>query len=281
MNKFHLSLKIATPLLFLGLSGFADSAETANSKPDIVIIIADDIGYSDFGCYGGEIPTPNIDRIAARGIRFTHYYAENMCAPSRAALLTGQYHIRGYNNGNNITIPEAISTAGYVSYAVGKWHNAGEEIMDRHAPLKRGFGHFYGTPQGTSNFYAPITLTRDGEPAEKEWEENKNFYYTDAITDRTDNFRYVEWRDGKDNSLLVAELYDHRKDSLETINVANDEGYKEIVIDLAKQLKDGWKAALPDGITNNSNNPLAPPAVGWGSEANKNSAKNANGIKKD
>ncbi len=98
---------------------------------------------------------------------------------------------------------------------------------------------------------------------------------------RTDNFRYVEWRDGKDNSLLVAELYDHRKDSLETINVANDEGYKEIVIDLAKQLKDGWKAALPDGITNNSNNPLAPPAVGWGSEANKNSAKKANGIKKD
>jgi arylsulfatase A-like enzyme len=184
MNKFHLSLKIATPLLlFLVLSGFAYSAESANSKPDIVIIIADDIGYSDFGCYGGEIPTPNIDRIAARGIRFTHYYSENMCAPSRAALLTGQYHIRGYNRGNNITIPEALSTAGYVSYAVGKWHNAGEKILDRHAPLKRGFDHFYGTPQGTSNFYAPITLTRDGEPAEKEWEENKNFYYTDAITE--------------------------------------------------------------------------------------------------
>ncbi len=96
---------------------------------------------------------------------------------------------------------------------------------------------------------------------------------------RTDNFRYVEWRDGKDNSLLVAELYDHRNDPLETINVASDEKYKEIVIDLAKQLKEGWKAALPEGITNKSNNPLAPPSVGWGPEANKNSTKNGNGVK--
>jgi arylsulfatase len=154
----------------------------ASELPNIVIIIADDIGYADFGCYGGEIPTPNIDKIAAKGIRFTHYYTENMCAPSRAALLTGQYHIRGYSQGNNITIPEALATAGYLNYAVGKWHNTGEKIQDRHAPLKRGFNRFFGTPQGASSFFAPLTLSRDGNPAEEEWE-NEDFYYTDAISD--------------------------------------------------------------------------------------------------
>jgi arylsulfatase A-like enzyme len=164
--------------ILLGMSEIS----IAKELPNIVIIIADDIGYSDFGCYGGEIPTPNIDKIAAKGIRFTHYYSENMCAPSRAALLTGQYHIRGYNTGNNITMAEALSTAGYSTYAVGKWHNAGEQIQDRSAPQKRGFSHFFGTPIGCGSFFAPLMLTRDGEPAENEWE-SKDFYYTDAISE--------------------------------------------------------------------------------------------------
>jgi arylsulfatase len=96
--------------------------------------------------------------------------------------LTGQYHIRGYNSGRNVTIAEALTAAGYISCAVGKWHNVGEPIKDRRAPLKRGFKHFFGTPQGCGSFFAPLTLTRDGEPAEKEWE-SKDFYYTDAISD--------------------------------------------------------------------------------------------------
>ncbi|MHC4681771.1 MAG: sulfatase-like hydrolase/transferase, partial [Planctomycetota bacterium] len=116
--------------------------------PNIVIIIGDDIGYSDFGCYGGEIETPNIDRIAADGVRFTQFHTESMCAPTRVALLTGQYHIRGYNSGRNVTIAEALSSAGYRSCAVGKWHNAGEPILNRKAPLERGFDDFFGTPQG-------------------------------------------------------------------------------------------------------------------------------------
>ena len=171
--------------VLLGIS----EVSIARELPNIVIIIADDIGYSDFACYGGEIPTPNIDKIAAKGIRFTHYYTENMCAPSRAALLIGQYHIRGYNSGNNITIAEALSKAGYSTYAVGKWHNAGEKIQDRSAPLKRGFSHFYGTPIGCGSFFAPLTLSRDGEPAEHEWE-NKDFYYTDAISDNA--IKYIK-----------------------------------------------------------------------------------------
>ncbi len=168
---------------------YTTTAEAQPKRPDIIIIIADDIGYSDFGCYGSEIPTPNIDRIAERGIRFADYYTENMCAPSRVALLTGQYHIRGYKSGKNVTIAEALGGAGYRSCAVGKWHNAGEPIEDRRAPLKRGFHHFFGTPQGCGSFFAPLTLSRGGKPAEDEWR-NGDFYYTDAISDNA--VRYIE-----------------------------------------------------------------------------------------
>jgi len=96
---------------------------------------------------------------------------------------------------------------------------------------------------------------------------------------RTPDFRYIEWRNSKDNTLLTTELYDHRNDPLETINVAYDDAYKKTVINLAKQLKLGWKAALPDGIVNHSNNPLAPPSVGWGPEANKKAATKEKKVK--
>jgi len=165
-------------------------ASDSYRRPDIVIIIGDDIGYSDFGCYGGEIPTPNIDRLAAEGVRFTQFHTESMCAPTRVALLTGQYHIRRYNSGRNVTIAEALSSAGYRSCAVGKWHNAGEPVLNRKAPLERGFDNFFGTPQGCGSFFAPLTLSRDGEPAEDEWLKSKDFYYTDAISDNA--VRYIK-----------------------------------------------------------------------------------------
>lgn len=178
----------AISLCVIGWHCMAAAPETATpkdgaaGKPDIVIILADDIGYSDFGCYGGEIPTPNIDRIAASGVRFTQYYSENMCAPARTALLTGQYHLRKFSNPGTVTIAEALKPAGYRCYAVGKWHNFGEDSRNRQSPLQRGFDHFYGTPLGCGSFFAPLKLSRDGRPAEHEWQ-NEDFYYTDAITD--------------------------------------------------------------------------------------------------
>jgi len=153
------------------------------ARPDVVILIADDMGYSDLGCYGGEIETPNLDGLAAQGIRFTRYYTENMCAPTRTTLLTGRYWIRGFADGANVTIPEALKTAGYRSCMAGKWHNTNDVGPARSAPLKRGFDHFYGTPIGCGSFFAPLMLTRDGEPAEHEWQANEDFYYTDAISD--------------------------------------------------------------------------------------------------
>ncbi len=197
-------LAICTITLFMP---HAVVSQSGKKPPDIVIIIADDIGYSDFGCYGGEIPTPNIDKIASKGIRFTQFHAENMCAASRAALLTGQYHLSGYDKGNNITIAEGLSLGNYQNYAVGKWHNYGEDFKtypERSAPMERGFNHFFGTPIGAGSFFAPLKLSRDGVPAESEWKENEDFYYTDAIGHNAVD--YIN-ETSKDSSLFLYVAY--------------------------------------------------------------------------
>ncbi len=182
LNRRGLLKAIGTGAAALAMP-HATAAKEPTVRPNIVIVIADDIGYSDFGCYGSEIPTPNIDRLAAAGLRFTQFHTESMCAPTRSTLLTGRYYTRGYGKGDNVTIPEALKLVGYRSIAIGKWHNQGEDVLNRAAPQARGFDHFYGTPQGCGSFFAPLTLTRDGKPAEDDWRNNKDFYYTDAISD--------------------------------------------------------------------------------------------------
>lgn len=200
-------IKYPVICLFTWLMPYNVVSQNGGTPPDIVIIIADDIGYSDFGCYGGEIPTPNIDRVASKGILFTQFYAENMCVASRAALLTGQYHHGGYDNGTNITIAEGLSQGNYQKYAVGKWHNFGEDFKnypERSAPMERGFDFFYGTPIGAGSFFAPLKLSRNGVPAESEWKENKDFYYTDAISKNAIN--YIN-ETPKDTSLFLYVAY--------------------------------------------------------------------------
>ena len=128
----------------------ADSIESA--QPNIVIIMADDMGYSDLGCYGGEIETPNIDNLASNGVRFTQFYNTARCCPTRAALLTGLYQhqagighmvgdygvpsYQGRMNDQCLTIAEALKPAGYMTLATGKWHVGSDR---GHWPLDRGF----------------------------------------------------------------------------------------------------------------------------------------------
>lgn len=131
---------------------------------------------SDFGCYGREIDTPYIDRLAKNGLRFTQYHTENMCAPTRATLFTGRYHVRGFSSGNNVTIPQVLSETGYHCCVAGKWHNT-DDRGGRSAPLDRGFDRCFGTPIGCGSFFAPLKLTRDGEPAENEWKDDPDYYY--------------------------------------------------------------------------------------------------------
>ncbi|MDB5756901.1 MAG: arylsulfatase [Burkholderia sp.] len=170
-------------------------------KPNIVLILNDDMGYSDIGCYGGEIETPNLDRLAANGLRFSQFYNTARCSPSRASLLTGlhphqtgigvltySFGPEGYAGNLNdqcVTIPEALKTNGYRNYMSGKWHVAGNLTEPTASwPLQRGFDEFFGTIIGAGSFYDPNTLTRGNQNIEHEAKEDKAFFYTDAISDQ-------------------------------------------------------------------------------------------------
>lgn len=210
--------RISSALFFVAIligSGF--SPAFADEKPNIIYIMSDDMGYSDIGCYGGEIHTPNLDRLAAGGLRFTQFYNTGRCCPTRASLLSGLYphqagigHMmndRGYEgyrgelNRNCVTIAEALKNAGYKSYLSGKWHVTSKikpkSFAEKHNwPLQRGFDRFYGTIHGAGSFFDPNTLTRDNEYvsplADPEYtadqQYNGTFYYTDAIADHASCF---------------------------------------------------------------------------------------------
>ncbi|MFO1414266.1 MAG: arylsulfatase [Burkholderiales bacterium] len=171
----------------------------AQPRPNIVLILVDDMGFSDIGCYGGEIDTPNIDRLAAQGVRFSQFYNAGRCSPSRASLLTGLHpHQTGIGvltkndlahggypgslNRDCVTIAEVLQDAGYATCLAGKWHLVSDIRSPNDAwPTRRGFDEFYGTLQGSSSYFQPGSLTR-GE-VNVESEAVGDYYYTDAITD--------------------------------------------------------------------------------------------------
>src|SRR3954469_24996894 len=133
-------------------------AETTN-RPNVIIILIDDMGYSDLQCYGGEVPTPNINKLANKGVRFTQFYNTARCSPSRAALLTGLYsHQAGMGFLDNMVVPgskgtqgrlrddcvtmgEVLQDAGYFTMMTGKWH----------------LGHMHGTPPDKRGFMRSLT----------------------------------------------------------------------------------------------------------------------------
>ena len=161
----------ATGLTTLALAGF-NGPVSAQVKPNIVYILADDLGYGDLGCYGQkDILTPNIDRLAAEGMRFTQHYAgSTVCAPSRCALMTGLHtghcHIRGNARVNlrpeDVTVAEVLKGAGYATGLCGKW-GLGVEGQEG-VPNRQGFDYFYGyLDQGHAHNYYPTFLVRNEE----------------------------------------------------------------------------------------------------------------------
>jgi arylsulfatase A-like enzyme len=152
----------------------ANEPETPK-RPNIIIILADDLGFSDVGCYGAEIRTPNLDQLASDGLRFTQFYNASKCEPTRSSLLSGLYWQqteRGIKRG--ITIGQALHSVGYTTLAVGKWHLDGN-------PVDRGFDHYFGFLNGGSNYFKGnkwFRLDHDlfTVPA-------SGFYTTDAFTD--------------------------------------------------------------------------------------------------
>ncbi|MDP6360456.1 MAG: arylsulfatase [Planctomycetota bacterium] len=183
----------------------------AADQPNIILMMGDDMGYSDIGCYGSEIETPNLDALARDGLRFTQFYNTARCCPTRASLLTGLYphqagvgHMmsdrgvdgyRGNLNRQCMTIAEVLGTNGYRTYMAGKWHITKETKPTgpkSNWPVQRGFNRFYGTIHGAGSFFDPNTLTRDNtyiSPYADPEYKPKDYYYTDAISDHA--VRYI------------------------------------------------------------------------------------------
>jgi len=196
-------------LSFLACNGDGASSNHEGLRPNLITILVDDMGFSDLGCYGAEINTPNIDRLASNGIRFNQFYNASKCCPTRASLLTGLYQheagmgamitpfgklpthpgegegpYQGYLNDECVTLAEVLKTAGYDTYMAGKWH-VGENPI--HWPMKRGFDRYFGLISGASSYYEVLTKQERVRMMVKEdspWTPPaEGFYMTDAFTD--------------------------------------------------------------------------------------------------
>lgn len=199
-------------LLFLVALASPVAVVSAASQPNIIVILADDMGYSDIGCYGSEIRTPVLDGLAENGLRFTQFYNTARCCPTRASLLSGLYphqagvgHMmsdsgvdgyRGELNRRCMTMAEVLRTTGYGTYMSGKWHVTKQVKPDgskENWPRQRGFDRFYGTIHGAGSFFDPNSLTRDNTqitPVNDSKYQPDTYYYTDAISDNA--VRYID-----------------------------------------------------------------------------------------
>jgi arylsulfatase A-like enzyme len=217
--------------LFFVLAGTnkkpAGGAEQQPKRPNIVLILADDLGYSDLGCYGGEIHTPNLDYLAKNGLRYRQFYNTSRCCPTRASLLTGLYNQQagigkmtdaeklpaylGRLSDNAVTLAEVLKTAGYQTGMTGKWHvsntfsekdpkeqlawlNHQKQYGDfsplKQYPTARGFDKFFGTIWGVIDFFDPFSLVNGTTPVK---EVPKDYYHTDAINDTAVSY-INEWK---------------------------------------------------------------------------------------
>ena len=152
------------------------SSQPAKIGTNIVLILADDLGFSDLGCYGGEIETPNLDKLADEGLRFSQFYNCAKCAPTRTSILTGLYHQQTdiKESKNCVTIAEVLRRAGYTTLAAGKWHVGS-------TPMDRGFDRYFGMLSGSCSYFVPNdTFRLDRKPFKTN---DKNFYTTNAFTD--------------------------------------------------------------------------------------------------
>lgn len=196
---------------FLGISTIALAADNTrhdkkSEKPNVIVILADDMGYSDIGSYGSEIHTPHIDRLASEGIRFTQFYNAARCCPTRAALLTGMYHHRagmggmtgtgielpayqGYINDESMTMGEVFQSGGYKTYLSGKWHVGDAEAS---WPANRGFDESFCVIGGAADYFDPykgdykkIKMVRNRE---QYIPPDSGFYMTDVISEQAVDF---------------------------------------------------------------------------------------------
>jgi arylsulfatase len=217
--KFSFNHVVAVTVCVLLSSNASQAQDAQKKRPNIVVILADDLGYSDIGCYGGDIKTPMLDKLATNGLRFTNFFNTARCCPSRAALLTGLYshqagvgHMtenskqtgyEGQLNRNCVTIAEVLRRSGYRAYMVGKWHLSRDENQkapNETWPLGRGFDRYYGLIPGAANYFRPTGLARDNTKLETP---KKDYYLTDALADNAVTFITDHEKDHKSSPFFL------------------------------------------------------------------------------
>ena len=261
------------------------------SRPNIVVIMADDMGFSDAGCYGGEIQTPNLNRLAAGGLRFTQFYNCARCCPTRASLMTGQYaHKVGLTrNGrsltrNGMTMAEALGQAGYNTAMAGKWHLSRTPVLDdpklhqkwldhQHDPgrpfgpvetypIKRGFDRHYGVIWGVIDHFDPFSLV-EGTRAVATVPED--YYFTDAIADKAVDYVRQMSQSEKPFFLYFAHCAPHWPLHARPEDIAK---YKDTYAGGWDKLRaDRFQRQLKMGLFEKANTPLPPVQDGrmkWG-----------------
>lgn len=236
------------PIIVVALTAFVIHKDeraliAKDTRPNIIIILADDLGFSDIGCYGGEISTPNLNYLAANGVRFSNFYNTSRCCPSRASLLTGMYnhnagigemttdrHLPGYRGhitDSVATIAELLKQAGYHTAMSGKWHvsttieqSTKEEQLKwlnhqadhplfspiEQYPTNRGFEKYFGNIWGVVNFFDPFGLVSGTTPIK---EVPDNYYHTDAINDTAVAYIHELSKEDKPFFLYVAQTAPH------------------------------------------------------------------------
>lgn len=201
MKKQFIAIALMAGVVSLA-SAQPKTKQPAGNKPNILLIMVDDMGYSDLGAFGSEISTPNLDRLASEGIRLREFYNNSICAPTRASLLTGQYQhkagvgyfdvnlglpaYQGYLNRESLTLGEVFRAGGYSTLLSGKWHVGRDSLS---WPLQRGFDRFYGILGGASDYFDvkplpfgnspyPVTLLKNNE---RQYPKDNSYYFTDEI----------------------------------------------------------------------------------------------------
>jgi arylsulfatase len=273
MNNMKKRILSMLPLALPVALSAADAPKPAE-KPNILIVLADDMGYSDIGCYGGEIHTPNIDRLAANGMKFSQMYNTAKCFPTRACLLTGVYFQRtdrGFSN--TATLGEVLRPAGYHTFWSGKHHA-------KFNPVTRGFDRYYGMIGGCENHFNPGSAAALGQPTpthkdngnrwvldENDTRQNENFipqdpkfYDTDAFTDRALKWLDEYGKDGKPFLLYMAYTAPHWPLQAWPEDIAKYKGVYDGGYDVIREAR--YERQIQLGLVDPKTSPLPPMEYG-------------------
>jgi arylsulfatase len=259
-------IKILFSALLLGAIGsYESNAQSNASKPNVILIMVDDMGYSDLGNYGSEIKTPNLDRLATEGTRLREFYNNSICAPTRASLLTGQYQhkagvgyfdvnlglpaYQGFLNKESLTLGEVFRSGGYSTLLSGKWHVGSEDKAQW--PNQRGFDKFYGILKGASNYFDtkpmafgktpyPVALIRNNEDLHPK---DDSYYFTDEIGNNAVTFLDEQNKENKPFFLYLAFTAPHWPLQAKPVDIAKykgkfDEGWDVLREKRIKKLKE-------------------------------------------